>query len=276
MALSRRAGPSRLTLVFLILTSITVITLDFRGGGEGLIASVRDGAAGVLAPVRDVGVGVLEPVGDALSGVTGYGELEDENAVLRARIAELEGSVLRDEGAEGELAEARALLDLDFGRELPRVDARVISTPVSNFEQTIELDQGRDDGVDIDMPVVSGAGLVGRVIHVSASRSTVRLVTDPASAVGVRLARSAEVAVAEGEGPERLLSLSFVDPAADVSILELVVTSGLNDSVFPPGIPVGRVAVADSAPGRLERRVEVRPVADPAQLRFVSVLRTGP
>jgi rod shape-determining protein MreC len=263
-------------LVFLILTSITVITLDFRGEGEGLIGSVRDGAADALAPVRDAAGGVLDPVGDALAGVTGYGELEDENAELRARIAELEGSALRDEGAEGELAEVRALVGLDFAGDTPRVDARVIATPVSNFEQTIELDRGSDDGVAVDMPVVDGAGLVGRIIQVSASRSLVRLVTDPASAVGVRLARSSEVAVAEGEGPERLLSLSFVDPAAEVSVLELAVTSGLNDSVFPPGIPLGRVAVADPAPGRLERRVEVRPVSDLAQLRLVSVLRTGP
>lgn len=261
--------------MFLILTSLTVITLDFRGEGEGLIGSVRDGAADTLAPVRDAAAGVLKPVGDALAGVTGYGELEEENAELRARIAELEGSVLRDEGAEAELAEARALLDLDFAVDVPRVDARVISTPISNFEQTIELNQGSDDGVAVDMPVVNGAGLVGRVIHVSGSRATVRLITDPASAVGVRLSRSSEVAVAEGEGPERLLSLAFVDPSADVSTLELVVTSGLDDSVFPPGIPVGRVAVADPVPGRLERSVDVRPVSDLATLRLVSVLQTG-
>lgn len=275
MALSRRGGRSRFTLVFLILTSITVITLDFRGDGEGLVASVRDGAADALAPVRDAAAGVLEPAGDALAGITGYGELEDENTALRARIAELEGSTLRDEGAEQELAEARSLLGIDFAADVPRLAARVISTPISNFEQTVELDQGSDDGVAVDMPVVNGAGLVGRVIHVSGSRSIVRLVTDPASAVGVRLARSSEVAVAEGEGPADLLSLSFVAPDADVSVLELVVTSGLDGSIFPPGIPVGRVAMAEPAPGPLERRVEVRPVSDLTHLRLVSVLQTG-
>lgn len=274
MALSRRGGRSRLTLVFLILTSITVITLDFRGEGAGLISSLRDGAADTLAPVRSVAASVLDPVGDALAGVTGYGDLEEENAALRARVAELEGSGLRGEAAQEELAEARRLLELDVAGDTPRVNARVVSTPVSNFEQTVELDQGGDDGVAVGMPVVTGAGLVGRVVGVSGSRSTVRLVTDPASAVGVRLTRSSEVAVASGEGPGVALSLDFVDAEADVDILELVVTDGLDGSAFPPDIPVGRVTMAEAAPGELQRRVEVLPVADLAQLRLVSVLLT--
>lgn len=273
MALSRRGGRSRFTLVFLVLTSITVITLDFRGDGTGVIGSVRDGAADALSPVRSAAASVLAPVGDALAGITGYGELEDDNAALRARIAELEGTALRNEGAERELAEALALLELDFTGDLPRVDARVVSTPISNFEQTIELDQGSDDGIAVDMPVVNGAGLVGRVVQVSGERSVVRLITDPASAVGVRLSRSSSVAVAEGGGPGRLLSLGFVDAAAEVTPLEMVVTSGLDNSVFPPGIPVGRVATVEASPGQFQQDVEVRPVADLAHLRLVSVIR---
>ena len=274
MALSRRGGRSRFTLVFLLLTSVTVITLDFRDDGEGLIAAVRNGAADAFSPVRSVAASVLDPVGDALAGITGYGDLEDENATLRARIAELEGDALRAEGAERELSQALSLLELDFAGNLPRVDARVVSAPISNFEQTIELDRGSDDGIDVDMPVVSGSGLVGRTVAVSASRSVVQLITDPGSSVGVRLARSSEVAVAEGRGPNALLSLGFVDAGADVDILELVITSGLDDSIFPPGIPVGRVASAEVATGQFEQRVEVRPVTDLSGLNLVSVIRT--
>ncbi|HSH23590.1 MAG TPA: rod shape-determining protein MreC [Acidimicrobiales bacterium] len=274
MALSRRGGRSRFTLVFLLLTSVTVITLDFRDEGSGVIARVRNGAADALSPVRSAAAAVIDPVGDALAGFTGYGDLQDENASLRARIAELEGEVLRDEGAERELAEALALLDIDFAGDLPRVDARVVSAPVSNFEQTIELDRGSDDGIDVDMPVVTGAGLIGRTVGVSASRSVVQLITDPASSVGVRLSRSSEVAVAEGQGPRALLQLAFVDAAAEVDVLELVVTSGLDESIFPPGIPVGRVASVESAAGQFQKRIEVRPVSDVAGQRLVSVIKT--
>jgi rod shape-determining protein MreC len=276
VALSRRGGRTRFTLLFLVLTSITVITLDFRGGGEGLIGSLRDGAADALAPVRSAAATVLSPVRDAFAGLTSYGALEDENSELRARIAELEGQIDRDEGAERELAEALSLLDARFSAELPTVAARVVSSPISNFEQTIELDRGSDHGMAVDMPVLSGAGLVGRIASVSGTRSTVRLITDAESSVGVRLVRSGEVAVAEGEGPNRLMSLSFVDPSADVGVLELVVTSGLDNSVFPPGIPVGRVASVEVVPGRLEQGIEVRPAAELTRLRLVQVMLTEP
>jgi len=259
-------------LVFLVLLSITLITLDFRGDGGGIIDGLRDGASDALAPVRNVADDVLSPVGDGLQGVTGYGSLEDENASLRDRIAELEGDVLESEAAAEELDEALELLGVDFIGDIPTVAARVVAAPVSNFEQTIELDRGRDDGIEVDMPVVSGAGLVGRVVQVSGSRAVVRLVTDPGSSVGIRFVTSNEVGVAEGEGADRELSVGFVEVGVELRRRELAVTSGLNDSVFPAGIPVGRVTSAETATGELQQDVSIRPAADLDHLRFVRVL----
>ena len=274
MALRRQPGRSRLTLAVLVLASVTVITLDFRGP-EGLVGSLRDGAADLVSPVRDASVTALRPVGDAIAGITGYGALEDDNAALRRRVEELEGDRLRAEDAETEL---EALLDqrgLDRFTTLPTVAARVVGTPVANFEQTIELDRGRDDGISEDMPVVTGTGLVGRVVDTSRSRAVVRLVTDPASAVGVRLSRSGDIGVAEGVGPGRLLDLGLIDVDTDVVAGELVVTSGVDDSFFPGGIPLGSVVTAASAEGELEQEIAVAPVVDLDRLRFVEVLQTG-
>lgn len=277
MALQRRSGRSRATLVFLILLSITLITLDFRGDGSGIIDGLRDGASDALAPVRDLADDVLSPVGDGLQGITGYGSLEDENAELRARIAELEGDSLEAEASTEELEEALDLLGVDFVGDIPTVAARVVSAPVSNFEQTIELDRGRDDGIEVDMPVVSGSGLVGKVVQVSGARSVVRLLTDPGSSVGIRFVNANEVGVAEGEGADNELSVGFVEVNVELRRRELAVTSGVNDSVFPPGIPVGRVASARAAEGELQQDVRLVPSADLDHLRFVRVLlRTRP
>lgn len=274
MALSRRSGRSRLTLILLVLTSVTVITLDFRGPG-GVIGAVRSGAADVLSPVRGAADTVFGPVSDAFSGITGYGALEDENDVLWRRIEELEGDRLRAEDAEAELKALLRVNRLDRFTDLPSVSARVVGSPISNFEQTIQLDRGSDHGIGEDMPVVTGTGLIGRVVDVSGTRSIVRLITDPSSSVGVRLSRSGVLGVLEGVGPDRLLDLGLVDLETDVRERELLVTSGVDDSFFPGGIPVGRVRRATSTEGELQQDIAVAPVVDLGRLRFVKVIQTG-
>lgn len=278
MALSRRNGRSRVTLLFLILTSITVLTLDFRGEGAGVIDRVRHTATDAIAPVRDAADSVFSPVGSAFSGITGYDHLKDENAKLKSRIADLQGAQTQNEDAVRELRELLALDHLDWVGNAKQVAARVVSAPVSNFEQTIELDKGSHDGIKVDMPVVTGAGLVGRVVDVSGSRSTVRLITDPSASVGVRMARSSATGIATGDGAGRRLTVGFIDVNADVRVGDLAVTSGLSggSDIYPASIPVGRVTRADRQPGELQQRVEVKPLADVAHLRFVKVLQVTP
>ena len=276
MALSRRTGRSRFTLLLLVLTSITVITLDFRGDSSGVIGSVRDGALDALAPVRSAVEDVLSPVTHVWGGITDYGDLEEENARLRDRIAELEKADLETTDALRERAELLDLLNLEFAENIPQVPARVVSAPVSNFELTIVIDRGRRHGVRKDMPVVTGGGLVGRVVQASDTRAVVLLITDPTSAVGVRLARSGEVGVAEGRGPARSLRVEFIDAKADVRVGEPVVTSGLQESIFPPSVPIGRVTSARVPTGSVEQEVTVEPEVDLQRIEFVKVLQWTP
>jgi rod shape-determining protein MreC len=120
---------------------------------------------------------------------------------------------------------------------------------------------------------VAGDGLVGRVVQVSRSRSMVQLISDPNSSVGVRFVKSNEVAVAEGEGADRRMSVGFVDVGVKLARKELAVTSGLNDSIFPAGIPVGTLAKATSSPGELQQVVTMDPLVDLDHLRFVRVVQ---
>lgn len=276
MAVSRRSGRSRFTLLLLVLTSITVITLDFRGDGSGVIASLREGARDAFAPIRSATDTVTDPVSDFFGGITNYGSLEAENARLRDRIDELERTGIEAADAQREREELLALLDLRFARDVPQVSARVVSAPVSNFELTVEIDRGRDDGVAEGMPVVAAGGLVGQIVEASASRAVVLLITDPTSAVGVRLARSGDVGVAEGTGRGRSLEVDFIDARTKVARGEAVVTSGLQNSVFPPSIPVGRVVEARVPAGAVEQEVTVRPAVDLDRLEFVKVLQWDP
>jgi rod shape-determining protein MreC len=262
---------SRSTLTLLVLASLSAILLDARG--PGVVDTVRDGAVDALAPVRSATGGALEPVGDLLAGVAGYDDLEQENQELRERVDELEGERSAGTSERRSLREALALLDVPWVGDVPAIGARVVGAPVSNLEQTVELDKGSADGIAEGMPVVAADGLVGRVAEVSGRRSRVRLVTDPGSAVGVRLVGSGDPGSAEGEGPGRDLSLLFVEPGTKVGRDELVVTSGLEGAAFPADVPVGHVVEATTRPGQLSQDVTVRPAADLGRLELVRVLR---
>jgi rod shape-determining protein MreC len=278
VAPSRRRRRPRGTLVFLLLLSVTVITIDFRGDGGGIVDRVRSIASDGFSPIRDAADAVLAPVGDAFSGVTGYGSLEKENDKLRQRIAELEGERYAGAGAQAELRQLLTLHGLENELAgMKRVAARVVAAPVSNFEQTIELNVGTKNGVGVDMPVITGAGLVGRVVQVSGTRSVVRLITDPASSVGVRLVGSGEAGIAEGEGAHRDLSVGYISGTAAVVVDELIVTSGLagGSDLYPPNIPIGKVHAAEQLQGELDQRVRATPVADLEHLVFVEVVITG-
>lgn len=275
MAVPRRPGRSRTVLVFLVLVSLTFITLDFRSNGGGITGGLRNAVETLLSPIQSLTSSILEPIGNSISGITGYGALEDENVRLKDKIAELETRTAVGDDVRDQLAEALALQDLSFVGSIPTVSARVVTTPISNFEQMIELDKGSDKGIEIGMPVVTPAGLVGKVSEVRAHRSRVQLLTDPTSAVGVSLPTSNEAGSAEGKGTGKDLVIDFVASGVLVKPGESVVTSGVGGS-FPVGIPVGRVARSKAIPGELQRWVTVQLAADVEHLKLVKVLSWKP
>ncbi|HWC11446.1 MAG TPA: rod shape-determining protein MreC [Acidimicrobiales bacterium] len=276
MAVYRRSRRHRFVLFLLVLTSVTVITLDFRGGDGGFLDDARGGIRDLFAPVQSAADRVFAPVGDFFGGLTRYGDVKAENERLRRELEEARSRNLRQAGSEREREKLLALQQLEFGSNVPAVAARVVSTSPSNFQLTLTIDRGSEHRVAEGMPVVTGAGLVGRVVDVSRSRATVLLITDRSSNVGVRLQSSGDVGVAKGSGARDPLTVDLVDVETNVAEGEAVVTSGLQQSVFPPAIPVGRVRSARVPPGALQKEITVDPVVDLGRVEFVKVLHWDP
>lgn len=272
MAVYRRTHRRRSVLVLLVLTSITLITLDTRDNGSGITGTVRDQARDLMAPVQSAVDDVLSPVADWFDGVTRAGDLKHENVRLRRQLARARGDAATAKGALSENRQLRSLAKLPFILGLRGFDGQVVAGSPGNFESTIGVDKGRDAGVARGMPVVAGDGLVGRVTDASGRRATVLLLTDPKSGVSVRLEHSGAVGVANGRSGSDLLRLDFVAPEVEVKRGELVFTSGLENGVYPANIPVGKVVSVKKAPGALEQTIMVKPLVDVGRLSFVRVL----
>ena len=158
---------------------------------------------------------------------------------------------------------------------LETLAALVVARDGLPFYRVLTIDRGLEDGVKEDAPVISPTGVVGRVIRVFPRAASVQLLLDAQSGVGVLIDRTRVMGVASGrsvpsEGGVPDLEMRYVPALADVTVGDVVVTSGL-DGIFPKGLAVGRVRAVGEGTG-LFKDVRVEPSARFATLEEVLVL----
>ena len=268
-----RSNRRRTILVLLVLTSITFITLDTRGGDNGIGGRIRNVARDAFAPVQNGVDDVLEPIENWWDGVTRAGDIKDENRRLRRKLQAARGKAAEGRAARDQVKKLKALEHLPYAPTIPNVGAQIVLGSPGNFEATVGLNKGTDDGVGTNMPVVSGTGLLGRVGRVSGRSATVLLLTDPDSGVALRDARSGARGVLNGTADVHVQSFNPFDAKPDMKPGDELVTYGNAEGPFPADIPVGRIVTVLRRPGDLTSRVTVKLYADASRTEFVRVLQ---
>ncbi|MFZ8979357.1 MAG: rod shape-determining protein MreC [Candidatus Nanopelagicales bacterium] len=266
---------SRIVLAILVLMSITLIVFDLRGGltqplrsvGETVLGSAERAMAGVVVPVRNL----VDSLGDLGSADERIAALEQENAQLRAELDTAANDRARIE-------DLNALLGLVSTNEYTTVPAQVIAVgPAQGFAWTVTIDAGSRDGVERDMSVISGAGLVGRTIDVGPTTSTVLLIVDATSSVGGRLSGTSQIGIVSGTGRQDSLTMQLLDPLAVVDVGDVVVSFGSEGGrPYAPGIPIGVVAEMRGTEGQLTRSAILEPYVDISRLDIVGVVLRAP
>ena len=278
MAVYRRTSRRRYVLLLVVLTSVTLITLDRRNNDSGAIGTVGRAAHTLVSPVERGVDAVARPVGDWFDGVFSAGSLEDENQKLRDRVADLEGEVRAGKAALLENTELKHATEIPVLSEVPRVVARVVNSSPGNFESTVTIDRGSSRGIMVDMPVLVHDGVVGRVVQVWRDGAKVRLLTDPRFSVAVRIAQDRVSGIASGRAGSSTMVLDLDDVPSDTHIAkdDLVETSGFEGSSFPAGLQIGGVSDVFAQPGGLPPHVRVKPFVDFSRLEYVTVLKWAP
>ena len=274
----RRAGRGRLLLLVFIALSILVITLDFRQGESGPLEQAKDLSAAVVAPLQRGLTAVARPVGNFFASIGELSNLRSENNRLRAQLADLEEEVSEAEAVEDEIESLTELLELDEPwTSMETVNAGVFGNVASNYRWARLLDKGREDGIREGMAVVNADGLVGKIIGVADTTSTVLLLIDPKAAAGARVEERRDTGKIQGNGESEGLSLELIGSNSEIEEGDFVVTSGYDGGVFPPGIPIGTVAEVDGDVRRPDQTIIVEPFVDFTALDYVRVLlETGP
>lgn len=259
-------------LVFLAL-SIVLITLDFRQGEGGPLETARDIAAGIVAPIQRGFTTVFRPVGDFFASLGDIGDLREDNAEMEEELQGLRQKEAQYDAAIAEVEDLRREADLrEHWGTMDSIQAEVSGRVPDNYKWAVTIDKGSQDGIEKDMAVISADGLVGRIVEVDAHESIVLELIDPDAAAAARITQSRDTGTVQGHGPTRPLSLDFIPGEARVNVNDLVVTSGFDDGIFPPGIPIGNVLSITGESSDPEQDITVEPAVDFNALQFVTVL----
>jgi rod shape-determining protein MreC len=278
VALRSRARSTRVLVVALVSISLVTITVDYREGTDGPLASLGDGALAVVSPLQEAVSKVTHPIGNFFSTLFRLPSIRRDRDVLRERVDTLETQLAEGRADQARLRELEALIGVQesLGIRIETTGAQVIANGVSNFEWTITIDKGSSDGIHENMPVVASAGLVGHVVNVGTSSSVVQLIIDPDSSVAGRLDVSRQTGLLSGEGPADL-QMSLVEPTVEVAPDEHVVTAGYRiagvaESLYPPNVLIGTVSRVLDEDSATEKFLTVRPAVDFSSLSLVLVV----
>ncbi len=198
--------------------------------------------------------------------------LQTENDSLRSELETLKNDRARADALD-------ALLRVSSVGGYRFVPAEVIAVgPAQDFAWTVTIDAGRNDGIEADMSVINGQGLVGRVLKTTASTSTVVLIVDATSAVGGRVAGTEEIGIVSGTGRQDTLEFQLLDPRADVRVGDCPRHLRLQgrSAVRARGCRSARSSRSAATPGQLTRVATVAPFVDVSQLSVVGVVTKPP
>jgi rod shape-determining protein MreC len=272
----RNSRKLRIVLALLILTSFTLITIDYRSGRGSPLHRLRDAASSVFGPIQRAVTSVVRPVGNALSTVGELGSIRHERDQLRGELKKAQEQLHSVDDVLRENDELRRLYDLAARGQYRIVAARVIGDSAAPFEWTVQIDAGSRDGVRKGMTVVNGDGLVGRVLSASPWSSSVLLANDPTFRVKARMAVTGEIGLLGGNALDPM-ELELQNADAKVGKSEPVVTSALStgDGIIA-GVPVGVAKASNRVRNSVTKSVFVQPFVNYARIDHVGVVVAPP
>ncbi|HYJ47895.1 MAG TPA: rod shape-determining protein MreC, partial [Pyrinomonadaceae bacterium] len=204
---------------------------------------VRVWAQALISPFQRAASGA----GNAGSGVIQYinnmRNAASENVQLKQRIDQMEAELSQLRETRDENGRLRALLGFKEKSQFGTVTASVIARDPSLWFDTVTINRGSSDGIELNMPVVTPSGIVGRVVTLSPWTAQVMLITDERAAAGAvvgQLGQSNALGSVKGLGNNGLLEMRYVSGLEEVNPGDYVVTTG-QDGIYPAGINVGEV-----------------------------------
>jgi rod shape-determining protein MreC len=251
----------RALLPVLLLASLGLLVLSRIGHDS--IQTVRDRADGVIAPMLASLFKPFEPLRWAGRQVPALFETSRELERIRDENQKLKGWEWRAKELERKLQEVTALSRTVSEQPVEFVTARVIAHSSGAFVRSATINAGKEQNIRPGYPVLSGDGIVGRVVDASSVAARVLLLTDLNSRIPVLVGVNGGRAVLTGDNGA-MPRLNYLPADVKIAAGDDVTTSGTG-GLFPRGLRIGTVV-------ETPRGLRVKPHANLDTLEYVSVL----
>ncbi|MFD0875102.1 rod shape-determining protein MreC [Massilia pinisoli] len=255
--LFKQGAPARVKVTVFALLSIALLVVDAR---LHALTAVRQVAATVLYPFQ---MAALMPR-DALANMGTYfssiSTLQKEVRDLKSQQVAMAQAMQQAQLQMAENAQLRRLMDAREHLPVRSMMSEILYDARDPSTRRVVLDRGSRNGVELGLPVIDNAGVVGQVTRVFPFTSEVTLLTDKEQAIPVQVLRNGLRSVAYGRGQSGLLDLRFVAPNADIQVGDVLVTSGL-DGIYPAGLAVAKVIQVENVAQGAFGRVVCQPLA---------------
>lgn len=223
-----------------------------------------------LRAIRSYTIGAVGIAQNILSVVPNVFELKSENDILRQLDINLSNEVNLLREARLENIRLRSMLALKEHSASTLIAADLIGKNLLLLRNTITINSGENDGVKPDMPVVSEAGLVGKILATSAHFSIAQIMLNKDFRASAKIQRSRVDGIIVWEGGD-FLKLKNVAKTQDVQEGDVVITSEYSN-IFPVNTKIGIVTRISQKAGSLFQEIDVKPSVDFSSLEHVFIV----
>ncbi len=265
-------------LVGLLALSFAMATVSARDQATQE-RKIRVWAQAAAMPVQSLFSGAAGGVGGLFQYLGSLRGAAGENETLRLRLAETEARLREAEAARDENDRLRGLLGLKDGNEFQSVAARVVARDPSQWFDSVIINRGSSSGIEVNMPVVTPEGVVGRVAGVSPVSAHVMMLTDERAAAGAavgQLEGTHALGSVRGFGTNGLLDMRYVSGLDQLPPVGTPVLTTGQDGIYPEGLKLGEVVEAKAGTATTSHEIKVRPSARLNSLSEVAVLLYRP
>jgi rod shape-determining protein MreC len=265
-------------LVALLALSFAMATVSARDQATQE-RKIRVWAQAAATPVQSLFSGAVGGVGGLFQYLGNLRGAAGENETLKARLAETEARLREAEAARAENERLRGLLGLKDAKEFETVAASVVARDPSQWFDSVIINRGSSSGIEVNMPVVTPEGVVGRVAAVSPINAQVMLLTDERAAAGAAVGQLEGTHVlgsVRGFGTNGLLDMRYVSGLEQLPPVGTPVLTTGQDGIYPRGLKLGEVVEARGGTATTSHEIKVRPSARLNSLSEVAVLLYRP